>query len=231
MRSVTVRVTPGRGWFGSFHRATVEADDLTLDALYEARLLNDGSSVVLYEYTGSRETAERLAAAEIGDDGEWRVAAVGGRELMYAQTRPSRMASALLSVLDEWTVVVDWPVLFPSDETLLLTLIGTQSEIRAVLDSVPSGVTVSVRRTGQYQPELERVVADLTPRERETVFAAVELGYYRNPREARYDDIAEAVDCSAGTVGHHLRNAEAKLLGQLLSPRTTDCEGAATTDE
>ena len=222
MRSVTVRVTPERGWFGSFHRATVEAADLTLDALHEARLLNDGSSVVLYEFTGDRETAARLAAEEICDGGEWRVASVDGRELMHAQTRPSRMASALLSVLDEWAVVVDWPVLFPSDQTLELTLVGDQTDIQAVLDGVPEGVAVSVQRTGEYQPELDRVVADLTPRERETVFAAVALGYYRNPREARYDDVAEAVDCSAGTVGHHLRNAEAKLLGKLLSARTPD---------
>lgn len=231
MRSVTVRVTPGRGWFGSFHRATVEAADLTLDALHEARLLNDGSSVVLYEFTGDRETAARLAAEELGADDEWRVASVGGRELMHAQTRPGRMASALLSVLDEWTVIVDWPILFPTDETLLLTLVGDQTEIQDVLDAVPAGVTVSVQRTGQYQPELERVVADLTPRERETVFAAAALGYYRNPREARYDDIADAVGCSAGTVGHHLRNAEAKLLGQLLSPRATDEGDAVTTDD
>lgn len=52
--------------------------------------------------------------------------------------------------------------------------------------------------------------------------AAVEAGYYRNPRGAGYEDLAAAVDRSTGTVGEHLRKAEAKLMAALFEDRQPD---------
>ncbi|OLZ39885.1 hypothetical protein A6E15_02320 [Natrinema saccharevitans] len=46
---------------------------------------------------------------------------------------------------------------------------------------------------------------------------AVEEGYYEEPRKVTYGDIAARLDCSAGTVGQHLRRIEARLMSSLIS--------------
>jgi DNA-binding CsgD family transcriptional regulator len=172
--------------------------------------------VLLYEYTGDRTMAERLAADRLDGAVSWQVTELSGRQLMYANTTPSAMTAAILGVLDEWTVVVDWPIRLVDGREVVLTLVGDDAELQGAIDAVPAGVQVQVERTGEYRPGSDRLLARLTPRERETLRAAVELGYYRNPREATYEDVAAAVDCAAGTVGHHLRNAETKVMGALL---------------
>lgn len=217
MRAVQALISPNRGWFGPFHRSTVEADAVSLEALHAMRLLDDGSSVMLYEYVGDRGEAESLAADHFGVDCVgWQVSGLSGRQLMYAHAQPSDMITGLLLLLGKRKVIVDWPVTFVDDSTLSVTLVGDGGEIRALLEAIPDDVRVSLERTGDYRLEVDRLLSRLTPREREILRTAFELGYYRNPREATYDDVSEAVGCSAGTVGHHLRNVEEKLMSNLL---------------
>ena len=47
--------------------------------------------------------------------------------------------------------------------------------------------------------------------------AALELGYYRNPREATQEDVAAVLGCSPGTVGEHLRKAEERVFSQFVT--------------
>jgi hypothetical protein len=216
MRAIRLRIQPERGWFGPFHRATTEVDGITILAVHSLRLLADGSSVLLYEYTGDRAVAEALAADHLDGEVSWQVTELSGRQLMYANTTPSAMTGAVLGVLDEWAIVIDWPIRIVNGSDIVLTLVGDDAELQGAIDAVPAGVRVSVERTGEYRPGADRLLARLTPRERETLRAAVRLGYYRNPREATYEDVAAAVDCVAGTVGDHLRNAEGKVMGALL---------------
>ncbi|MFQ3320750.1 MAG: putative DNA binding protein, partial [Natronomonas sp.] len=53
---------------------------------------------------------------------------------------------------------------------------------------------------------------ELTARQKEVLLAALEAGYYDESRQATYDDIASVVDCSATTVGEHLRKIEGRLV-------------------
>lgn len=59
----------------------------------------------------------------------------------------------------------------------------------------------------------EVTAATLTARQREAVEAALSLGYYDIPREASYEDVAEAMGCAPSTAAEHLRKAEGKLVG------------------
>ena len=216
MRAIRVRIQPERGWFGPFHRATTETDGISILAVHALRLLADGSSVLLYEYMGDRAVAEALAADRLDGEVSWQVTELSGRQLMYANASPSAMTAAVLGVLDEWAVVVDWPIRLVDGSDIALTLVGDDAELQGAIGAVPAGVRVQVERTGDYRPGSNRLLARLTPRERETLRAAVELGHYRNPREATYEDVASEVDCAAGTVGDHLRSAETKVMGALL---------------
>jgi DNA-directed RNA polymerase specialized sigma24 family protein len=223
MRAVDVRLTAARGWFGPFHRGVVESTAIRLRAVHEIRLLNDGTTVMLYEYAGDEAVARRLAAEHFeSDQANWQTATIDEARLMYANAKPSPLVAGVLSVLDEWRIAVDWPITFPTDEQLEATLVGDHEEIREALQSVPDDVQVQVNRTGEYRSERDAILTELTPREREILETAVVLGYYCNPREANYTDLAAALDCSTGTVGEHLRNAETKVMSALFDGHDSD---------
>lgn len=217
MRAITLRVSSEQGWFGPFHRGVVETSAVRLRALHELRLLDDGSTVLLYEYEGDRSAAADLAEEYLGAEGEaWQTGRIDGGEWMFAHAEPSGLVRSLLALLGEFRVAVDWPITFPTDDEVAATLIGADDELGRVLDAVPDEISVRVERTGEYRSEHERLTAGLTERERHTLATAVELGYYRNPRGANYEDVAAELDCSTGTVGAHLRNAEAKVMQALV---------------
>jgi len=223
MRAIDVRVTATDDGFGPFHEAVVGTPDVSLRALHEIRLLNDGTTVMLYEYDGDESVAERIADDHFeAVDAEWQTATVDDARLMYANAEPSPLVAGLLALLDEYRVVVDWPITFRRDEVARVGLVGAESEIRAALKRVPDGVRLRVDRSGDYRPAREGLFAGLSPRERETLRTAVDLGYYRNPREANYDDLAAELDCSTGTVGEHLRNAEAAVMAAVFDGRALE---------
>jgi predicted DNA binding protein len=66
--------------------------------------------------------------------------------------------------------------------------------------------------------DLDAVLPDLSPRQREALVTAFEAGYYEIPREATTADLGEALDVDRRTAEEHLRRAENKLLGAL-APR------------
>ncbi len=53
---------------------------------------------------------------------------------------------------------------------------------------------------------------DREQRQRAAVRAAVDLGYYDQPRRATHGDVAERLGCAASTASEYLRKAEAKLV-------------------
>lgn len=44
----------------------------------------------------------------------------------------------------------------------------------------------------------------------------LEPGYYEEPRETTYEEVAERVGCTATTVGEHLRKVEATVLREVV---------------
>lgn len=216
MRVFDIRLTSRRGLFDPFAAAAGSAD-VRAEAIQQVRLLGDGTALMLQEVSGSLENAERLVTEEFGpEDVECQISE-GDPNVIYVHWHPGETIRQLLSLLQASGVVIDFPIRY-SGSDLLLTLIGDQEVISEHVHRAPDDVEVYVERTTQYVPGgdgSETLVSQLTPFERRAVRTAVELGYYRNPREARYSDIAEELDCSGGTVGHHLRNAEAKVMGEL----------------
>lgn len=213
MHAGTVRLSAAHGGFGPFHQALIDCPDVSIVALHELRLLADGSTVMLYEYRGPRDVAEQIARTDLeADESAWKTARIDDRELLYTHAEPSDLLRETLRILDVHPVVVDWPIRFATDGTAIVTLIGRTEAIREAMSIDVGDVDVRVERIGEYTSDGAELAPDLTARELDAVQTAVELGHYENPREATYADIAEALDLSTGTVGHHLRNTEAKLM-------------------
>lgn len=223
MRAVTTRLSTERGWFDPFDKVVLESKDITREAIHEMRLVGDGTAVMLYEYSGDSHEIERvveehLEATHIG----CQMAEMSGNLFVYANVEPNATVTGLLWALDQWKLIVDPPMRFSRRGDLLVTLIGEEAQIRDALSNLPEEVRVTIERTGALEPELDQVLGRLTPRERETLRVAVEMGYYSNPRGVNYEEIAERLDRTAGTVGQHLRNAESKVMGRLLEGRMPD---------
>ncbi|UPM42675.1 helix-turn-helix domain-containing protein [Halocatena salina] len=82
-------------------------------------------------------------------------------------------------------------------------------------------VTVESKRAVEIvspspSPTLERIVPELTERQRDTLSIAYEHGYYRIPRETTTQAIADRVGVDRRTAEEHLRRAENKLIDSII---------------
>lgn len=226
MRAVTVRMSTDRGWFHPFHEAVVASEAVHREAIHELRLLDDGTALTLFEYSGDLETLADAAAAFFDPAGaDYQVTTSGSSLLAFVHFRSDETLADVLRLFRRRTFVATMPVRFARDGSLRITFVDETCEIRRAAEDLPDGVSVSVERTGDYEAGVPSAFATLTDRERRTLETAHDLGYFRNPRGANYEEIAEELDCSVSTVGQHLRNAEAKLMETLLGGGVDDRTG------
>jgi len=136
--------------------------------------------------------------------------------------RPSDLTLELLAIHNQHAVLLDYPLEYtgPENRCLRVSEIGREEALRRVIEETRSLVDVEIERLGTYDPSDERPFTELTDRQREVLRVAVEEGYYEEPRQVTYEDIAVRLDCSAGTVGQHLRRIEARLMSTLIGDTT-----------
>lgn len=129
------------------------------------------------------------------------------------------MARRLYGVSNRHEMFVDMPMYYTDDGALEITVIGELEEIRRSTVALPDGVGLELLSTGEYRPAAGGLFEQLTPRQRETLRAAVEVGYYREPRQVTHQDVADEPDIAAGPVGEHLRKVESTILTDVLPSR------------
>lgn len=103
--------------------------------------------------------------------------------------------------------------------------VSATAVIESFLEDHPAAELVSKRATDRVSPlltqaELRRVVGErLTPRQRDALLTAFELGYYEPSGGASGEAVADALGISPPTVSQHLQAAERKLVSVLLEDR------------
>ncbi|WP_160134303.1 helix-turn-helix domain-containing protein [Halococcus salsus] len=110
------------------------------------------------------------------------------------------------------------PIECHRDGSSTYSLIGTESAIQNALDGLPEGVNVEIRSVGTGRITAGDTRDDLSPRQREAVRIAVEIGYYSVPRRATTEDVAHELECTAATASEHLRRAESHVFTSLFEP-------------
>jgi predicted DNA binding protein len=130
------------------------------------------------------------------------------------ETRPADM---------EWrdaftarNLVVVPPIVYRGDGSFTMTVVGAGDDLNAMLDDFQDVLDVTVERIGDYDRSHGSLTADLTDRQLEAVQAAVELGYYAEPRKSELADVADALDCATSTAATHLQKAEARVMQALI---------------
>ena len=213
MRYVTVRAIPREN--ASFHplgQALADADDITREAIHRVELLADGPGVMLAEARGKQTHYESiLDASEYVH--QYAVTGAEGRWYAYLQFDPSDANRRMLKYRQASPVMMEMPVEIHPDGGMVITFVGDESEFA---EAVPADAAYEIEllETGERPPKGDELFASLTERQQTVLEAALELGYYENPRAATQADIAAAVDASAGTVGEHLRKIEHRVFSQ-----------------
>ena len=214
MRYATVVIADDEGGLQPADAALTADPAVTRDAIHQVNLLSDDTCVSLYGVRGTLARAAEILAGQpdvIGHD------VSGDREgLAYIHFQPTETVHRLLSIVQDNEIVLETPIDCIAEGGVRVTLVGDDVVIQRVVGEVPDSLRLHLEGIGDYHPDSGQLFSVLTERQQEILAAAVEAGYYREPREATHEDVGRAVGVSAGTVGEHLRKVEGKVLSSLV---------------
>ncbi|WP_335998785.1 helix-turn-helix domain-containing protein [Halorientalis halophila] len=194
------------------------SEDVTREQLHHLDLLDDGTATTLYEMSGDVDRVREIAA---DDDAliDYQISEGEERITVYAHFEPTDTLTELLELVRTHELILDMPLEYTDRGDVRALVIGQADTFQDVLARIPDTIDVELERIGDYRPESERLFAQLTQRQQETLLAALEIGYYETPRQASQRDVADYLDRSDGTVGEHLRKVESAVLSAI-APRS-----------
>lgn len=217
MRYLTVLVKPNEG--GAFHPLGEElSSDPSIErrAIHYVELLADDTVLLFAEASGSQDRYKQIM--EESPHVISYLTAGGDRWMAVSQFEPTEAIRRALELQRDSFLVVDTPIRITSENHLKVTYIGSDEMFKELYDTV-EGVEyteVEILETGDYEanePSLNRMI---TSRQKEVLEAAVDLGYYSEPRQGSLEDIAEVVGIAPGTVGEHLRKVEERVFSEMV---------------
>jgi len=185
------------------------------------------SSVLQWNYTGD---ALGILHYAVGDAGaferaiadlpqvlEYELLSVGeDRFYVYIRDATTAALDDLFGPITDGGLVVVPPIRYLEDGSVTFSLFGPDAEIQAAVEAVPSLLDVTVESVGGLGRTVQSAEWALSPRQREAVAAAVDLGYYEVPRTADHEAVARAINCAPSTAAEHLQKAEANLVTTLI---------------
>ncbi|UPM44620.1 helix-turn-helix domain-containing protein [Halocatena salina] len=185
----------------------------TQEAIQYVNLLNDGTVVGVARFRGD---ADQLATIEDEIPEIISCTVTGGKTwLAYMHYEPDEFEATLLNRIDTEAISIDWPMR-ETDDGLRVTLFGEDAALQQLIAGLPEEVDVTLERTGAYQPDMSDPAGKLTDRQKEVLRTALAAGYYEIPRRATQRDLATELGLSRGTIGDHLRRAEAKIIRSII---------------
>jgi len=214
MRYVTLRISPADD--AELHPLMTElaaAEDITREAIHRVEMLADGTGVMVGEARGNQRHFERIMAdsdyvidyAITGAEGQW---------YSYSNFEPTEVSRQILAAQQSSAGLIETPIVPNADGSMEFTLVGDEGTLAEAIPPESDGYTVELLETGDREPRADDLFASLTERQQTVLDAAIDRGYYENPRETTHEDIAAALDCSPSTVGEHLRKIESRVFAQ-----------------
>lgn len=189
-------------WIDGEHIATQEE-------IQYVNLLDDGTVVAVVRFRGD---ADRFTAMEDEFPKILSCTVTGGETwLAYVHYEPDELETTLYELVDTEAITVDWPVV-ETCEGVQVTLFGEDAALQEMIAGIPDEMDLVLKRAGEYHPEMDDPAGRLTDRQNEIIRTALALGYYEIPRAITQRDLAVELDLSRGTIGEHLRRAEAKII-------------------
>lgn len=174
----------------------------------------DGTASALFEFGPSLPSPERAFDSPATIDYATFDTGDSVRAFLHFEM-PETMA-ALTGVVREQALVISYPIEAQGRSGLRITLVGFQEALQNAFSELHRTYDLRVECMGAYREQCNRLVSELTPKQRETLKAAVDAGYYDVPRRATHEDVAGILGRADATVGEHLRKVEARVLTALV---------------
>lgn len=196
----------------TFERATAH-DDVSVDVL-NWNAASRPAAFLLRVY-GDSDAFEAMVEADPVVQAYELAPETESASLCYLVGEASAGTQAMFAHFSAGSLLSVPPVQWCDDGTCSFALFGTRADVQTAVDEAPAGVSVTVEAVGGDRLAPDAVRQRLSSRQREAVEAALELGYYEEPRSATTEDLGRALDCAPSTAATHLRKAESRLLRAL----------------
>lgn len=217
MRYLTVLVKPdGRNGFHPLGEKLTEEPSIKRRAIHHIELLGDDTVLLFAEASGSQERYK-----EIMEDSPHVIdylTAGEDRWMAVSQFEPTEEVRRALELQRDSLLIIETPIHFTPEDYLKITYLGTDETFRKLsgyAEEVDS-VTFDILDMGDFETNESPFSRIITPRQEEVLEAAVDVGYYREPRQASLEDISEVVGIAPGTVGEHLRKVEERVFAEIV---------------
>jgi hypothetical protein len=211
MKYVTFSLMQDPGERHPMHQFVVETDGFEASRLVGSTI-TDGLHTAVFHVDGWPPAPYVDALAEVETILEYAVSEQTDRTFaVYVREDMRAYDREITDAFGRPGLVTLFPVVYRADGTMELTLVGPTPTIQAAIDEAPEP-GVDVRDIGSYRARRIGGQRDLTGRQAEAVAAAVELGYYEDPRAASVADVGEMLGCAPGTAAEHLRRAERTVM-------------------
>ncbi|MBV0923931.1 helix-turn-helix domain-containing protein [Halomicroarcula limicola] len=195
------------------HQFVVEHDGFDASYLVRGNQLGEDVQTLLFHVDGHPVEPYREALERAENVVEYAISTCPDETFyLYVRGNPSEQDHELVDALVRAGLVVVSPIAYRDDGTIRLALVGPGGTVQRAIEAVPDGISADVREVSEYDSRRFETAATLTDRQFEAVAAAVDCGYYGDPRSGTTEDVAERLDCAPGTAAEHLRKAEARVM-------------------
>ncbi|MBX0325855.1 helix-turn-helix domain-containing protein [Halomicroarcula sp. F13] len=197
-------------------------------AIAEARLVDwsitaGDQSTLLYTVDGDPTAIAERAADTAGIESVELSETTQGQTYVMVVMRPleTPLFAAIYRASSQPGILVRKPIVY-RDRTMSARVVGDATALQRALEAAPDGVDVQIDEIGRIESHTDDPVARLSDRQREAIDAALELGYYSQPRGATHEDVAAELDCAAPTASEHLQKAEATIVRTVMDEFRSD---------
>lgn len=130
----------------------------------------------------------------------------------YLQNELNAVSRQLFGTFTRGSLLAVPPLNYSGDGSAMFSVLGSINEIQAAIEEIPSPFDVTIDAVSGMGSTPSLVETSLSPRQREAVEVAIDLGYYDIPRNGDYEAIAARMGCAPSTAAEHIRKAESKVL-------------------
>lgn len=220
MKSLRLRLELDEATVHPMHEFVCRRDDFTRTRLLHWNPDVGRSNSLVFHVEGSDPDAYADALADVDEIDTFHLSVRdAGSFYVYVREQQTEADARLVGAFSSGDLLVVPPIEYRSDGSMVFSLVGTAEAIQTAVDRTPDGIDVDVLRITEYDAEAVDPMLRVTPRQREAVAVAVEVGYYGATREGSVADVAESLDCSTATAAEHLRKAEAEIMSRAVDQR------------
>ncbi|MFC4436159.1 MULTISPECIES: helix-turn-helix domain-containing protein [Natrialbaceae] len=211
MKSVRIELQYAPEALSPIHEGICSSPDLERELILGGQAVEGVETITSFVFGDPKAYEPLVADRDLVR--EYEITPVEDGFFLYLRQELGPEGLSLLNALAQDTVVVVPPIEVRSDRTMRLTLVGHPDDLRAILETVPDGVSMSVLWAHDELTVADQSVSD---RQREALRAARNVGYYEVPRRNGIETVAAELECAVSTASELLRRGEARAVEHVL---------------